>query len=77
MFILTEDQGAQMGYVGTPGMETPHVDSLARSGVCFNQAFVACPVCSASKAAPGKGIVGRPCAHGSRRWFPIMTRAAS
>lgn len=56
LFILTEDQGAHMGFVGTPGVETPHMDSLARSGVYFNHAFVAYPVCSASKAAIYTGL---------------------
>lgn len=50
-FILTEDQGAHMGALGTPGIQTPHMDSLAKSGVLFRQAFVAYSVCSASKAA--------------------------
>ena len=51
LFILTEDQGAHLGYVGTPGVQTPHMDALAAAGVYFNNAFVAYPVCSASKAA--------------------------
>lgn len=51
LFILTEDQGAQTGFIGTPGLQTPGMDSLARSGVYFNNAFVAYPVCSASKAS--------------------------
>lgn len=51
LFILTEDQGAQMGALGTAGIQTPHMDALARSGVLFRSAFVAYPVCSASKAA--------------------------
>ena len=56
LFILTEDQGAQLGFVGTPGVRTPHMDALARSGVYFNHAFVAYPVCSASKAAIYTGL---------------------
>jgi N-sulfoglucosamine sulfohydrolase len=56
LLILTEDQGAQMGYVGTPGLQTPHMDSLAHSGVYFNKAFVAYPVCSASKASLYTGL---------------------
>lgn len=51
LFILTEDQGAHMGALGTAGIQTPHMDALARSGVLFRQAYVAYPVCSASKAA--------------------------
>jgi N-sulfoglucosamine sulfohydrolase len=56
LFILTEDQGAQMGYLGTAGLETPHMDSLARSGTYFSNAFVAYPVCSASKACILTGL---------------------
>lgn len=56
LFILTEDQGAQTGFVGTPGLRTPAMDSLARSAVYFNNAFVAYPVCSASKACIYTGL---------------------
>jgi len=51
LFILTEDQGPHISHVATPGVETPHMDSLAKSGTYFRNAFVAYPVCSASKAA--------------------------
>ncbi len=50
LFILTEDQGAHLGCLGTAGLQTPHMDALARSGALFRNAFVAYPVCSASKA---------------------------
>lgn len=56
LFILTEDQGAQTGFLGTPGLQTPAMDSLARSGVYFDNAFVAYPVCSASKASIYTGL---------------------
>ena len=56
LFILTEDQGAHLSFLGTPGLQTPHMDSLARTGVYFNEAFVAYPVCSASKAAIYTGL---------------------
>ncbi len=51
LFILTEDQGVHCGYEGTPGLQTPHMDALAKSGMVFRNAYVAYPVCSASKAA--------------------------
>jgi len=51
LFILTEDQGAHMSAFGAPGIQTPHMDALARAGVQFRQAYVAYSVCSASKAA--------------------------
>lgn len=56
LFILTEDQGAQAGFLGTPGLQTPSMDSLARAGVHFSNAFVAYPVCSASKASIYTGL---------------------
>ena len=50
LFILTEDQGAHLSFLGTPGLKTPNMDALARSGVFFRNAFVGYPVCSPSKA---------------------------
>lgn len=50
LVILTEDQGPHLSYAGTPGIQTPNMDALAASGVYFQNAFVAYPVCSASKA---------------------------
>lgn len=51
LFILTEDQGAHLSLLGTPGLQTPNMDAIAKSGVCFENAFVVYPVCSASKGA--------------------------
>jgi N-sulfoglucosamine sulfohydrolase len=51
LFVLAEDQGAQLGLLGTSGLQTPNIDAIARSGVYFDNAFVVYPVCSASKAA--------------------------
>ncbi len=50
LFILTEDQGAHLGCLGTPGLQTPRMDELASRGLLFRNAFVAYPVCSSSKA---------------------------
>ncbi|MGB7344129.1 MAG: sulfatase [Pirellulaceae bacterium] len=56
LFVLTEDQGAHMSFLGTPGLQTPNMDRLAKSGTYFHNAFVAYPVCSASKAALYTGL---------------------
>ncbi|MEY2878240.1 MAG: hypothetical protein RLZZ15_620 [Verrucomicrobiota bacterium] len=56
LFNLTEDQGAHLSFLGTPGLKTPHMDSLARSGMFFANTFVAYPVCSPSKAAIYTGL---------------------
>ena len=56
LLILTEDQGAQMGALGTKGLKTPNMDAIAEQGVLFTSAFVAYPVCSPSKAALYTGL---------------------
>ncbi len=56
LFILTEDQGAHMGALGTTDVKTPHMDALAASGVLFRRAYVGYPVCSASKACIMTGL---------------------
>lgn len=56
LFILTEDQGAHMGALGTNDIKTPHMDALAASGALFRRAYVGYPVCSASKACIMTGL---------------------
>lgn len=56
LFILTEDQGPHLSFLGTPGLETPQMDSIAAGGIYFREAFVAYPVCSSSKAAIYTGV---------------------
>lgn len=50
VIILTDDQGAQAGYLGTPGLQTPAMDSLAKAGVAFTKAYCTFPSCSPSRA---------------------------
>ncbi|MEM6688307.1 MAG: sulfatase [Planctomycetota bacterium] len=56
LFILTEDQGAHLSLLETPGLKTPSIDVLASSSVYFENAFVSYPVCSPSKAAIYTGL---------------------
>ncbi len=56
LFILTEDQGAHLGALGTPGVKTPQLDALAARGALFRRAYVGYPVCSASKACLYTGL---------------------
>jgi len=52
VFILTDDMGwSDPGCYGNPFNETPHIDSLAREGIRFTNAYAACPVSSPSRAA--------------------------
>lgn len=56
LFILTEDQGAHMSALGRTDIQTPNMDALAASGALFRRAYVAYPVCSASKACIMTGL---------------------
>lgn len=51
VFFLTEDQGPDLGCLGTTGLGTPNLDALGNSGVLFERAFALSPVCSPSKMA--------------------------
>lgn len=52
VFILADDLGwSELGCYGNGFNETPNLDSLARGGVRFTQAYAAAPVCSPYRAA--------------------------
>ena len=51
LIFITEDQSADLGCLGTKGLDTPHLDRFAASGVNFTRAFALSPVCSPSKMA--------------------------
>jgi len=50
LYIVSEDNGPEIGCYGTP-IKTPHLDALARGGVCFSNAYVPQAGCSPSRAA--------------------------
>ncbi len=52
IFILADDLGYfDLGCYGNPYNETPNIDSLAKSGLRFTEAYAASTVCSPSRAA--------------------------
>jgi N-sulfoglucosamine sulfohydrolase len=51
LLFLTEDQGVDLGCMGTKGLDTPNIDAFAKRGVIFERAFCLSPVCSPSKMA--------------------------
>ncbi len=52
IFILTDDLGySDLGCYGNPFNETKYIDSLAKGGLRFTQAYAASTVCSPSRAA--------------------------
>ncbi|MFN9719502.1 MAG: sulfatase [Planctomycetota bacterium] len=52
VLVLADDLGwSDLGCYGADLIETPHIDSLARSSVRFTQAYAPAPVCSPTRAA--------------------------
>jgi arylsulfatase A len=52
LFILADDLGwSQVGCYGSNFYDTPNIDSLAREGMRFTDAYAACPVCSPTRAS--------------------------
>lgn len=56
LFIVTDQQSATaMSCAGNPYLSTPHMDALAASGLRFEQAYCAAPVCGPSRASLASG----------------------
>jgi arylsulfatase A-like enzyme len=52
VLILADDLGwTDLACYGSDLYETPHLDQLAKHGLCFTQAYSACTVCSPTRAA--------------------------
>lgn len=69
IFFLVDDLGwADTGCYGSTFYETPHIDTLAASGMRFTQGYAACPVCSPTRASI---LTGRhPVRVGITDWIP-------
>ena len=49
---MTDDQGYQdLGSFGSPNIQTPHLDKMAKDGLRLTSFYSAQPICSASRAA--------------------------
>lgn len=68
IFILTDDQGAwAMNCAGNSEIHTPNLDTLAQSGMRFENFFCASPVCSPARASIFTGQI--PSQHGVHDWI--------
>jgi len=69
IFFLADDLGwADVGYQGSSFYATPHIDSFAREGVRFSQAYAAGHVCSPTRASILTGQY--PARLGLTDWLP-------
>ncbi len=52
VLIMCDDLGyGDVGFTGTTGYATPHIDRIAREGMTFDQCYSAAPVCSPTRVA--------------------------
>ena len=51
VLILADDMSPDLSMLGTPGIETPHIDALASEGIYFEHAFSASASCAPSRTA--------------------------
>jgi arylsulfatase A-like enzyme len=59
LFIITDDQRADMMGVVNPILHTPNMDRLAKEGIRLQNAYVTSPICAASRASLLTGVVER------------------
>lgn len=51
LWIVVDDMSANLSCYGESTIQTPNLDSLARTGLQFNQAYATSPVCSTFRSA--------------------------
>ena len=51
IFVMSDDQGwGDVAYNGHPILKTPHLDSMANSGLRFDRFYAGASVCSPTRA---------------------------
>ncbi|GGF24529.1 sulfatase family protein [Echinicola rosea] len=56
LFVVSEDNGPELGCYGNQDVSTPNIDQLAETGVRFDNAFVTYSVCSPSRSTLFTGL---------------------
>jgi arylsulfatase A-like enzyme len=83
LFILVDDLGyGDLSCYGAKDMKTPHIDSLVKAGIRFNNFYANCPVCSPTRASLLTGrypdLVGVPGVirtHSTNNWGYLSQKA--
>ncbi|WP_422083587.1 sulfatase [Ulvibacterium sp.] len=73
VLILTDDQGAHLSALGTKGITTPNVDTLAKNGMLFTNSFAVVPSCSPSRSSIMTGMYPHANGHWRNTVTPKLT----
>ena len=74
LFITDQHRVDYLSCSGHPVLKTPHIDSIAARGVCFERFYVATPVCMPNRSTLMTGRM--PSVHGVRgNGIPLSLRA--
>lgn len=73
LLLLTDDQSYHLSMVGTPGIQTPNSDALAKRGVFFTKAYSAAASCSPCRSAILTGMYPHSNGHWRNTVTPTMS----
>ena len=73
LLLLTDDQSYHMSMLGTPGLNTPNMDALAKRGVFFTKAYAAAASSSPCRSAILTGMYPHSNGHWRNTITPEMT----
>lgn len=73
LLLLTDDQSYHLSMVGTPGIQTPNLDALARRGVFFTKAYAVAASCSPCRSSILTGMVPHSNGHWRNTVTPVMS----
>ena len=77
VLILTDDQSYHLSMLGTPGLKTPHIDTLAGQGMFFTKAYSAAASCSPCRGAILTGMYPHSNGHWRNTVGPELDEADS
>jgi N-sulfoglucosamine sulfohydrolase len=56
VFIMSDDLGSPLSFIGTKGVNTPNTDGVAREGMFFSRYYATAPTCAPSRTAIFTGM---------------------
>jgi len=73
LLLLTDDQSYHLSLVGTPGIQTPNMDALAKRGVFFTKAYAAAASCAPCRSAILTGMYPHSNGHWRNTITPVLS----